>query len=68
MLSVPTLPIQGTNKYLIQLDVFHELHCLNDLRKAFYPERYGESPLNGSTIDRDSIMFLHWGKLRPRLF
>ncbi|KAH8682055.1 hypothetical protein BX600DRAFT_429948 [Xylariales sp. PMI_506] len=41
-LPSPTLAIPGTQDYLVQLDVFHELHCLNDLRKALYPDVYGE--------------------------
>ena len=32
-------PIHST--YLIGLDVFHTLHCVNELRKAFAPEYYG---------------------------
>ncbi|KAF2101282.1 hypothetical protein NA57DRAFT_22054, partial [Rhizodiscina lignyota] len=34
--SIPTMPDQ----YVVELDVFHQLHCLNALRKTFYPERY----------------------------
>src|SRR4051812_13267819 len=65
-LPVPTLTIPGTNDYLVQLDVFHELHCLNDLRKLLYPERFhmmeGITSPNG-TVDRDNNGFRHWGKL-----
>lgn len=28
------------NQYLVELDVFHQLHCLNSIRKTFFPERY----------------------------
>lgn len=28
------------NVYVIGLDVFHQLHCLNHLRKTLYPDRY----------------------------
>jgi len=28
------------DRYLIQLDIFHQLHCLNTLRKIAWPERY----------------------------
>ncbi|KIM95117.1 hypothetical protein OIDMADRAFT_134566, partial [Oidiodendron maius Zn] len=28
------------NGYVIGLDVFHQLHCLNHLRKILYPDRY----------------------------
>jgi hypothetical protein len=26
--------------YIVGLDVMHQLHCLNHLRKTLYPERY----------------------------
>ncbi|MCJ1227899.1 hypothetical protein MMC12_004558 [Toensbergia leucococca] len=33
--------IPGTgDQYIIELDVFHQLHCLNAVRKTLYPERY----------------------------
>ena len=36
--------IPGTeDQYIVELDVFHQLHCLNALRKSFYPERYWHS-------------------------
>lgn len=28
------------NGYIVGLDVFHQLHCLNHLRKTLYPDRY----------------------------
>ncbi|KAL4899979.1 hypothetical protein BDW74DRAFT_171071 [Aspergillus multicolor] len=64
-LHTPTLPIPGTNRYLVQLDVWHELHCLNDMRKILYPERYAEDSLDSlkfpnGTINRDTDMFRHW--------
>ncbi|KAF4626229.1 hypothetical protein G7Y89_g11930 [Cudoniella acicularis] len=31
------------DQFLIGMDVFHQLHCLNVLRKSFYPERYNMS-------------------------
>jgi len=31
------------NKYVMLLDVFHELHCINLLRKALYPQHYYNS-------------------------
>ncbi|KAH8694221.1 hypothetical protein BGW36DRAFT_301024, partial [Talaromyces proteolyticus] len=34
--EIPTMPDQ----YVVQLDVFHQLHCLNAIRKTLYPERY----------------------------
>ncbi len=29
-----------TDHYIIELDVFHQLHCLNMLRKLVYPDAY----------------------------
>lgn len=61
----PTLPISGTNEYVIELDVWHELHCLNDLRKLLYPERFGGLDAlkdENGTIQRDDDMFRHWGQ------
>ncbi len=62
MLPHPTLPIPGTNKYLIPLNIWHKLHCLNDLRKLLYPERFpglaAVTDENG-VIDREKIEFRH---------
>jgi len=36
-----TVPIPGDiDHYIVGLDVFHQLHCLNNLRKLIWPERY----------------------------
>ncbi|KAF8312634.1 hypothetical protein DL93DRAFT_2168257 [Clavulina sp. PMI_390] len=36
-----TTPIAGLeDKYIVSLDVFHQLHCLNTLRKFQHPKRY----------------------------
>ncbi|RDW82687.1 hypothetical protein BP6252_03799 [Coleophoma cylindrospora] len=36
-----TIAVPGEeNKYLMELDVFHQLHCLNTLRKTLWPQRY----------------------------
>ncbi|KAJ0109998.1 uncharacterized protein J7T55_014800 [Diaporthe amygdali] len=62
-LHTPTLAIPGTEDYLIELDVWHELHCLNDIRKVFYPEVYGgleEVTWPNGTINRDTDAFRHW--------
>ncbi|EPE30612.1 hypothetical protein GLAREA_03579 [Glarea lozoyensis ATCC 20868] len=59
----PTLPIPGTDRYLVQLDVWHQLHCLNDMRKLLYPDRFdGLEKLrdaNGN-IDMTDSVFRHW--------
>lgn len=28
------------DSYVVEIDVFHQLHCLNYVRKALYPDRY----------------------------
>lgn len=64
----PTLPIPGTDKYLIQLDVWHQLHCLNDLRKLLYPDRFdGLDKLRDKdgNIDMTDSEFRHWGMSFP---
>ncbi|KAJ3714546.1 hypothetical protein DFJ43DRAFT_1103872 [Lentinula guzmanii] len=36
-----TLPIPGDDgNYIVTLEVFHQLHCLNLLRKSLYPDYY----------------------------
>jgi len=46
-------PVHGyEGTYAVGLDVFHQLHCLNTIRKAFYPRRYNKSMVNlDGTID-----------------
>ena len=37
-----TLPIPGEeDAYITGLEVYHQLHCLDLLRKQLYPDRYG---------------------------
>ncbi|KAK1761845.1 hypothetical protein QBC33DRAFT_462558 [Phialemonium atrogriseum] len=63
-LPMPTLPIPDTDKYLVELEVFHVLHCLDDIRKVFYPEWYGPAILNltqpDGSLDRDNNFFRHF--------
>ncbi|KAF9453956.1 hypothetical protein P691DRAFT_770961 [Macrolepiota fuliginosa MF-IS2] len=42
--------------YVIQMDVFHQLHCLNMLRKALYPEYYPIGNVSDHGVARK-----HWG-------
>ncbi|KAJ6785076.1 hypothetical protein PWT90_08530 [Aphanocladium album] len=53
-------PVPGLEKdYMVGLDVFHQLHCLNMLRRNIYPTRY-----NSSIVREDgSIDFLAWSHL-----
>ncbi|PWI72921.1 hypothetical protein PCL_09936 [Purpureocillium lilacinum] len=51
------IPLVGHEQdHFLGIDVFHQLHCLNVIRKAFYPRRYNVSMVNSDgTID-----FLEW--------
>ncbi|KAM3430086.1 hypothetical protein NHJ13734_007893 [Beauveria thailandica] len=53
-------PVAGMeNDYVVGLDVFHQLHCLNMIRQSIYPRRY-----NSSIIRQDgTIDFLAWSHL-----
>ncbi|KAI9743513.1 MAG: hypothetical protein M1818_002826 [Claussenomyces sp. TS43310] len=46
----------GDNAYMAQIDVFHQLHCLNQLRKLIYPEYYGFEP---GKLTHASLWFVH---------
>ncbi|KZS89689.1 hypothetical protein SISNIDRAFT_224893 [Sistotremastrum niveocremeum HHB9708] len=57
-----TEPLPGHEKdehYLINLDVFHQLHCLNFIRKALNPERYGPAGLGPPLYKDDPTPFDH---------
>jgi hypothetical protein len=43
-----TMPIRGTPDYMVQLDVFHQLHCLNLMRKLVYPSVFPMDLTSGS--------------------
>ncbi|RWA09506.1 hypothetical protein EKO27_g5598 [Xylaria grammica] len=47
------LPVPGReDEYLVTLDVFHQMHCLDIVRMALYPQRYDKSfYLANGTID-----------------
>ena len=55
-----------TNEFVIELDVFHQLHCLNTLRKSLYLERYvneiGDLYDNKGERNYTSTTMRHWGK------
>lgn len=56
------------DQYVVQLDVFHQLHCLNAIRKTLYPERYWDEFGDYYTSDRQrnytSTAAKHYGKCR----
>ncbi|PPJ53115.1 hypothetical protein CBER1_11780 [Cercospora berteroae] len=61
LLPNKTEAIRGTNKYIMELDVFHQLHCLDMIRKAFYPSRYGQwEYLDDGSVDNFAVTFQHW--------
>ncbi|KAJ8495111.1 hypothetical protein ONZ45_g13003 [Pleurotus djamor] len=39
----PTVLVPGTNVYIGELDVFHQLRCLDMIRMSAYPHRYNSS-------------------------
>ncbi|KAJ7199955.1 hypothetical protein GGX14DRAFT_572390 [Mycena pura] len=39
------ISVDGQDEYAIELNVFHDLHCLNLLRMSLYPEHYNVSEL-----------------------
>ncbi|KJX92026.1 hypothetical protein TI39_contig5958g00001 [Zymoseptoria brevis] len=56
-----TEAIPGTEDYLIELDMFHQLHCLDMVRKALYPDRYEGWKWNpDGTVNIKDTNFHHW--------
>lgn len=64
-LMEPTVHLpHDDNTYVVSLGVSHQLHCVNHLRKALYPDEYPglwEYHPNG-TVNHDTILSLHWAK------
>ncbi|KAM0745102.1 hypothetical protein ACQRIT_000486 [Beauveria bassiana] len=48
-----------SGQYPIQLGVFHQLHCLNNVRMALYPERYSSAFHDLFATDGDGTIFNH---------
>ncbi|EHK19642.1 uncharacterized protein TRIVIDRAFT_46478, partial [Trichoderma virens Gv29-8] len=46
------------NLYMVELDVFHQLHCLNFMRKIVYPEVFKIDLTSGSEEAEDNIYHL----------
>ncbi|KAK3304993.1 uncharacterized protein B0T15DRAFT_396525, partial [Chaetomium strumarium] len=54
-----TTPLpQDRSLYVVQLDVFHQLHCLNRLRKLLYPDVYPTDVSSGSPEATDTLYHL----------
>ncbi|KAL5610699.1 hypothetical protein FOBRF1_006816 [Fusarium oxysporum] len=47
-----------TSHYIIELDVFHQLHCLNMMRKLAYPDVYKIDLVSGSEEAIDNIFHM----------
>ena len=64
-LSEPTAKVlDEPGSYFVGLDVFHQLHCLNWVRKALRPERYGLG-MEDFTKEQREEHFLHTGESDP---
>ncbi|KAE8446179.1 hypothetical protein EG329_012404 [Mollisiaceae sp. DMI_Dod_QoI] len=46
----------GDDAYMAQVDVFHQMHCLNQLRKLIYPTYYNYS---ANTVHHADLWFVH---------
>jgi len=58
-----TVKIPGMkDEYIIGLDVFHQLHCLNLFRKLIYPERYDIVTVfaNGTRNEETTLHLGRW--------
>ncbi|KIH91993.1 hypothetical protein SPBR_09083 [Sporothrix brasiliensis 5110] len=52
-------PHDKQRRYLVELDVFHQLHCLNMVRKALHPEYYEPHTPGLHTGDEDELLGPH---------
>lgn len=55
-LTVPTIEFpEGSGSYIVLLDIFHSLHCLNSLRKSLHPEYYPPSYLRHNMTEEAAL-------------
>lgn len=57
-----TVPVPGSDSQsLVMLDMWHQLHCLNAIRKAIYPERWPEiwTHKEDGSINYDTVEMKH---------
>ena len=62
-----TVPAPGSDSNsLAMLDVWHQLHCLNAVRRALYPERWPEiwEKKEDGSINYDTVEMKHVGKFQ----
>jgi hypothetical protein len=67
-LHEPTAHLPWDNEtYVISLAVFHQLHCVNHLRKVLYPDEYPElwEYNEDGSVKRDALTSLHSGSSHP---
>jgi hypothetical protein len=64
-----TLPSPNDpDTYVVQLNVFHLLHCVNLLRKAVYKNEYPGWEYNeDGSVNHDTIRGHHWGMFQSHL-
>ncbi|KAJ8516158.1 hypothetical protein ONZ45_g6500 [Pleurotus djamor] len=56
LLRDPTVPAPGAQVYVGGLDVFHQIHCLDMIRMAAYPDRYNASQRHQMHLRRSGSM------------
>jgi len=59
-------PVTGEEGYRVGMEVFHQLHCLNLLRRVTYRSYY--EPLGGPFLHGQDALQAHTGKSINRLF
>lgn len=47
-----------TDLHIVELDVFHQLHCLNMMRKLVYPDAYPMDLSSGTTEAADNLFHM----------
>ncbi|KAI9157976.1 Cyclochlorotine biosynthesis protein R [Paramyrothecium foliicola] len=65
-----TTPVAGDpSQYMVELDVFHQLHCLNLMRKLVYPDVFHFDLTSKSEIAEDNIYHMEhcYDQLRQAL-
>ncbi|KAL9118478.1 MAG: hypothetical protein Q9187_004978 [Circinaria calcarea] len=61
--------LDNESEHWVTLDVFHQLHCLYNIRKYFHQDYYPfrrEYHANG-TENKDTIPYEHWDSIRQSL-
>lgn len=61
-----THPVTGEEGYRVGMEVFHQLHCINLLRRVTYKQYY--EPLGGEFAKGPEALQMHTGMVseRPR--